>query len=128
AETEASPSSSDSTTVSDDHDDTLAIPEETGPADDSLEPIRIGMINMSDGTPSYPDVAVGADAGASYANAALGGIDGRPIEIVHCNVGADQASNQKCAQQFANDDDIGVVVHGYVFGAGFVLPILEAAD
>lgn len=114
--------------IEDDHDDTAAIPDEVGPADESLDPIRVGMINMSEGTPSYPDVAVGADAAVSYANAKLGGIGGHPIELVHCNVGTDQASNQKCAQRFANDDDIGVVVHGYVFGAGYVLPILEAAD
>jgi branched-chain amino acid transport system substrate-binding protein len=108
--------------------DTGSIPEATGPADDSLDPVKIGMINMDEGTPSYPDVSVGVDAAVALANAELGGIQGRPIEVEHCNVGVDQASNQACAQQFANDDDVSLVITGYVFGSGFVYPILEAAD
>lgn len=110
-----------------DQDDTAAIPEATGPADESLEPVVIGMINMDEGTPSYPDVSIGVDAAAELVNAELGGIHGRPVEIRHCNVGVDQASNQECAQRFANDDDINVVINGYVFGSGFVFPILDAA-
>src|SRR5690606_818479 len=112
----------------DDHDDTLAIPTATGPADDSLEPVVIGMINMDEGTPSYPDVSIGVDAGVELINAELGGIHGRPVEIRHCNVGVDQATNQACAQQFANDKDVNLVIHGYVFGSSFIFPILEAAE
>lgn len=112
----------------DDHDDTLAIPEAVGPADDSLEPVVIGMINMDEGTPSYPDVSAGVDAAAKLINAELGGIHGRPVEVRHCNVGVDQASNQKCAQEFANADDVNLVIHGYVFGSSFIFPILEAAE
>src|SRR3546814_18434578 len=82
---------------------------------------------MDEGTPSYPDVSVGIDAGAELVNAELGGIQGRPVEIVHCNVGVDQASNQECAQKFANDDDINIVINGYVFGSGSIFPILDAA-
>ncbi|HEY9557046.1 MAG TPA: ABC transporter substrate-binding protein [Acidimicrobiales bacterium] len=108
-------------------DDTSSIPEATGPADESLDPVKIGVINMDEGTPSYPDVSVGIDAGAELVNAELGGIQGRPVEIVHCNVGVDQASNQECAQKFANDDDINLVINGYVFGSGFIFPILDAA-
>src|SRR5699024_4406433 len=78
--TENEKAPSEATEVSDDHDDSLAITEETGSADESIEPIRIGMINMSEGTPSYPDVAEGVDAGAAYANAELEGIGGHPIE------------------------------------------------
>jgi branched-chain amino acid transport system substrate-binding protein len=105
-----------------------AIPETSGPADESLDPVVVGMINMDEGTPSYPDVSVGVDAAVELVNAELGGIHGRPVVVEHCNVGVDQASNQECAQRFANDDDVSVVVHGYVFGSGFVFPILESAD
>lgn len=108
--------------------DTSAIPEATGPADDSLDPLVIGMINMDEGTPSYPDVSVGVDAAVELVNAELGGIQGRPVEVRHCNVGSDQATNQACAQEFANDDDVALVINGYVFGSSFVYPILEAAD
>src|SRR3546814_15971633 len=71
--------------------------------------------------------SVGIDAGAELVNAELGGSQGRPVEIVHCSVGVDQASNQECAQKFANDDDINLVINGYVFGSGFIFPILDAA-
>lgn len=111
----------------DDHDDTLAVPESSGPADENLEPVVIGMVNMDEGTPSYPDVSSGVDAAAALVNAELGGIGGRPVEIRHCNVGVDQASNQQCAQELANDGDVNVVINGYVFGSGFELPILEAS-
>lgn len=105
-----------------------AIPETSGPADESLDPVVVGMINMDEGTPSYPDVSIGVDAAAELVNAELGGIHGRPVEVEHCNVGVDQASNQECAQRFANDDDVSVVVNGYVFGSGFGFPILDAAN
>jgi branched-chain amino acid transport system substrate-binding protein len=106
---------------------TAAIPEETGPADSTLEPVVVGMINMDEGAPSYPDVSTGVDAAAEYINAQLGGIHGRPVEVRHCSVGMDQASNQQCAQELANDDEVSVVITGYVFGSGFVFPILDAA-
>jgi branched-chain amino acid transport system substrate-binding protein len=105
----------------------VAIPDETGPADESLDPVVIGVINMDEGTPSYPDVSTGIDAAAALVNAELGGIQGRPVEIRHCNVGVDQATNQQCAQEFANDDEVGLVIQGYAFGSGFTLQILEAA-
>ncbi len=122
----------DASTGTDTADSTTAgeessIPTETGPADESLEPVVIGMINMDEGTPSYPLVSAGADAAAEYVNAKLGGIQGRPVEVRHCNVGVDQASNQECAQEFANDDSVSAVINGYVFSSSFGLPILEAS-
>lgn len=119
--------SGDAAPVGDSLANTDSIPEETGPADDSLDPVVIGMVNMDEGTPSYPLVSSGVDAAAEYINAKLGGIQGRPVEVRHCNVGIDQASNQECAQEFANDDDISAVINGYVFSSSFGLPILEAA-
>lgn len=108
-------------------DDGASIPETTGPADESLDPVVIGMINMDEGTPSYPLVSSGADAAAEFINAELSGINGRPVEVRHCNVGVDQASNQACAQEFANADDVNVVMNGYAFSSSFGLPVLEAA-
>src|SRR3546814_12769480 len=82
---------------------------------------------MDEGTPSYPDVSGGLDAGAELVHAELAGIQGRLFAIVHCNVGVDQASNQECSQNCASDDDINLVINGYVFGSGFIFPILDAA-
>ncbi|WP_162942267.1 ABC transporter substrate-binding protein [Desertimonas flava] len=106
--------------------DTASVPAAAGPADESLEPVVIGMINMDEGTPSYPDVSTGVDAAVGLINAELGGIQGRPVEVRHCNVGVDQPSNQNCAQEFANASDVNVVIHGYVFGSAYIFPILEA--
>lgn len=103
-----------------------SVPTATGPADESLDPVVIGMINMDEGTPSYPDVSTGVDAAAALVNAELGGIHGRPVEVRHCNVGVDQPSNQNCAQEFANATDVNVVINGYVFGSAYIFPILDA--
>lgn len=117
----------DAAAPSDEEDHSLSIPEEVGPADESLDPVVIGVINMDEGVPSFPDVSVGIDAAAALVNAELGGIQGRPVEIRHCNVGVDQTTNQECAQDFANDGDVNIVINGYVFGAGYINPIMEAA-
>lgn len=104
-----------------------AIPEHVGPADDSLEPVVIGMINLEGGQLSYPDVRIGAEAAAKLINEELGGIQGHPVELRVCAVGVDQASNQACAQEFANAGDVNVVLQGYSFGSAFSHPVFEAA-
>ncbi len=105
-----------------------ALPEETGPADESLEPVVIGWMNIDDGVPSFPATTEGFVAGMEYATERLGGIDGRPIEVRTCSVGLDDASIQQCAQQFANDDAVTLVATGYVINAGGPhYPIFESA-
>lgn len=108
--------------------DDPAIPDETGPADDSLDPIVIGAINMDDGVPSFPGVSIGWDVAADYVNEHLGGIGGHPIEIRHCSVGLDPESNQACAQELANDDAVDVVMSGFVITSAPIYPVLEQAE
>lgn len=127
-DTTDAPDTTDAGDLSGGEDHSLSIPEEVGPADESLDPVVIGVINMDEGVPSYPDISVGIDAAAALVNAELGGIQGRPVEIRHCNVGVDQTTNQKCAQDFANDGDVNVVINGYVFGSGYIFPIMEASN
>ena len=107
--------------------DDPAIPEETGAADDSAEPVVIGAINMDDGVPSFPGVSIGYDVAADYVNEHLGGIGGRPVEIRHCSVAIDPPSNQQCAQELANDEEVEVVVSGFAIGSDPIYPILEQA-
>ena len=89
-------------------------------ADPSLEPFVIGHVNMNDGFVPFPEVLAGAEMAATYLNTELGGVDGHPIEILPCNAGLDNESNQACAEQFANDDTVQVASSGFIIGsAGF---------
>lgn len=105
-----------------------AIPTESGPADNSKTPIVIGAINMDNGVPSFPGITAGYDVAAKYINAKLGGIGGHPVTIDHCNAGLDVASNQSCAQKFANDSKVKVLVGGIIVGSPPIYPILTQAN
>ena len=74
----------------------------------SGDPVRIGFASSSD---LFPDADTAADATAAYVNEQLGGIDGRPLEIVHCNLAVPE-DGTACATQFANDDSIVLTVVG----------------
>jgi branched-chain amino acid transport system substrate-binding protein len=61
--------------------DTTAAPsgEATG------EPFRVGVQNLEgDPNGSFPEFSIAMQAAAKYVNAELGGLNGRPIEIVLC--------------------------------------------
>lgn len=104
-----------------------AVPEETGPADDSLEPVKIGWINNDDGPVSFPATTAGFETAIAYINDKLGGIDGHPVEGVLCSAALEQDSVRQCAQQMANDDSIDVVTSGYMVVSEPVFPVLEQA-
>ena len=74
------------------------MPSSATPADDTLEPILLGMINNED-TPfgSYPEVRAAAEAAAMWVNTELGGVDGRPIQIRTCISRFDVEQSQQCA-------------------------------
>lgn len=103
------------------------IPEESGPADESLEPVVIGALNMNEGVPSFPGFQVGWDTAAEYINAKLGGIAGHPVVVKHCGTAIDPDSNQRCAQELANDSSVQVVVGGINITSEPIYPILEQA-
>lgn len=105
----------------------FSIPTETGAADSSLEPVKIGFVNQSEGTPSFAGPLAAAKVAVDYVNAKLGGIGGHPLELVDCNTGLDPDSNQKCAQQMVNDDSIKVVTTQFVLGSDAFWPVLEQA-
>jgi branched-chain amino acid transport system substrate-binding protein len=132
-----STSSSDTTTTASNGDtgttkapstEGSAVPEETGPADDSLEPVRIGFVNQSEGTPSFPGPNKAAQVAVDYINEKLGGIDGHPVELVECVTGLDPDSNQQCAQKMVNDDSIGIVTTQFVLASDAFWPVVEQSD
>lgn len=96
-------------------------------ADPSLEPVMIGWLNQDEGVPSFPGATIGAEVAVEYVNDEMGGIDGHPVELVKCSPGLDEASNQACAQEMANDADVNVVSSGFLIGSPPVYPVLSAA-
>ncbi|MDG2026883.1 MAG: ABC transporter substrate-binding protein [Acidimicrobiales bacterium] len=94
-------------------------------ADNTLEPIKIGMINLEDSPAgSFPELRYAAEASINFINSELGGVDGRPIEFYPCVVNFSVESSQACAQELVLEEvvalvgGIDVLVHG-------ALPVLE---
>lgn len=85
----------------------------SGPADDSLDPVKIGYVNQQGGAVEVTALNVeGVKIAAEYINTEAGGIGGRPVEIVTCYIANTEEEGQQCGQQFANDDEIVAVVTG----------------
>ena len=79
-------------------------------ADESLSPVKIGLIAQDQEFISLPEARPAAEAAVAYFNAELGGIDGHPVEVEICGAGDAPESSIACAQQFANADDVPIVV------------------
>jgi branched-chain amino acid transport system substrate-binding protein len=71
-------------------------------------PIRIGYVNQDS---FFPEATIGVNAAVAYANAELNGADGRPIQIVDCQV-VTAEDGGRCGAQMANDDSIALVLTG----------------
>ncbi|WAC57256.1 ABC transporter substrate-binding protein [Gordonia sp. SL306] len=89
--------------------------------------IKVGLFNPSKGPATQAGVSSGKTAALDYINNQIGGIDGRPIDIVDC--GIDQTAPEStiaCANQFVQ---AGVVaaVDGYDSESLAAVPILTAA-
>ena len=95
-------------------------------ANSGLSPIKIGFTTIDQGTSAVPGPKQGAEAAVAYANAALGGIDGHPIQLDYCGVGADSQTNQQCGQHFANSSD-AIVLTGLVFNGAPLYSALAAS-
>jgi branched-chain amino acid transport system substrate-binding protein len=96
-----------------------------GPADDTLEPIRIGYINQEGGVPAFPEATIGIDAAVEYVNEELGGVQGHPVELVDCVVQAEE-DGQRCATEMLNNDDVAFVMTGVmVVGNGSLSTVLS---
>ena len=97
-----------------------------GPADDSLEPIVITMLNI-EGTPvgSFPEIREGAEAAAKAFNEVYGGMNGRPIAFDACVHGLDPAEATNCANDVA-DAAPNVHIQGIDFFNPLIWPTLVA--
>ena len=95
--------------AAEDASDDAAATGDSGPADDSLEPVRIGLLNQeNDVVGSFPEYRIGTEGAVAYVNAELGGIGGHPVELVTCVQGGVEPA-QECAQQLATDDLVSLI-------------------
>lgn len=74
------------------------------------EPYRIGFAHSND---AFPEGLDAADAAVEFINSELGGVSGRPLELVKCNLTTPE-DGAKCGAEFANDEAIDFVVSGLV--------------
>jgi branched-chain amino acid transport system substrate-binding protein len=101
------------------------VPALAVPADDALDPIKLGMINQEDPeVGSYAEVRAGAEAAAAWVNAELGGIDGHPVEIHSCIVMFDVEQSEACAQEMVASGVVALVGGVHVLSDA-ATPILE---
>jgi branched-chain amino acid transport system substrate-binding protein len=107
--------------------DVAAALGEPNPA--SGEPVKIGLITEggSEAIGSQSELTEqGARIAVEYANQYLGGIGGRPIELVVCGNGATPAGAQDCANQMVENGVVAVTLPFTGFGASQA-PIITGA-
>jgi branched-chain amino acid transport system substrate-binding protein len=92
------------------------------------EPITIGMINQEN-TPlgSFPELRLGVEAAVEFINEELGGVGGRPIELVSCITTFSVEQSQACAQQMVQSGAVAVIGGIDVTSNGSI-PVLEQND
>nr|MDT0664588.1 ABC transporter substrate-binding protein [Micromonospora sp. DSM 115978] len=91
----------------------------------SGDPVTIMIIAPTD-TPAgnVPEAVASANAAVRALND-RGGVQGHPVELVHCNERNDPAAAKECAQQAVDDDVLAVV--SIFNGSGGIMPVLEEA-
>jgi branched-chain amino acid transport system substrate-binding protein len=89
------------------------------------DPVVIGMINQEN-TPlgSFPELRLGVEAAVDLINEELGGVGGRPLELVSCITTFSVEQSQACAQQMVQRGAIAVV-GGIDITSNGSIPVLE---
>ena len=90
------------------------------------DPVRIGFINSEGGAFSVPELRIGSEVAEQLVNGQLGGIAGRPLEVVRCATDGSPEASIDCANQFVEEGVIAVQ-EGTDLGADAILPILADA-
>lgn len=99
-----------------------------GPVDEATgSPVKVGLFNVEDNPLSdLSSTGDAAEAAAAYANQHLGGLAGRPIEVVRCADKVDVAAAQACAEEFVREGVVAVVA-GQPTTSDAVVPVMAAA-
>ena len=99
-------------------------------ADTSLEPVKVGFINV-DSAPvaAMPELHSAVDAWAAFVNDELGGIDGHPVEVVACPLGNALSPEEAagCARKMV-ESQVVAVLGGIGLSTGAALAVLEEND
>jgi branched-chain amino acid transport system substrate-binding protein len=97
----------------------------TEPEKATGEPIVVGMINQEN-TPlgSFPELRLGVEAAVELINEELGGVGGRPIELVPCITTFSVEQSQACAQQMVQNGAVAVL-GGIDITSNGSIPVLE---
>lgn len=103
------------------------VPETARQADASKTPIKIGTMNI-DNAPvgALPELTQGDEAAVRFINAELGGVNGRPIELVKCSLDLSPEKSQACARKMV-DEKVLAVVPGINLASQVAIPILRDA-
>lgn len=88
------------------------------------QPVKVGLINQETETVAFPELSSAAQAATEYLNAEQNGVDGRPIDLVTCKAGDSAESAVACANKFANDDSIPLVIAA-TYNTAATTPILK---
>jgi len=91
------------------------------------EPIVFGLANMDTGALSFPGAGTAAQAAAKYINDTLGGINGRPLQLVACDMKNDPQAAAACGQKFANDSKADGVILTLAINAGPMYNALQSS-
>ncbi|EIV94391.1 ABC transporter substrate-binding protein [Frankia sp. QA3] len=90
-------------------------------------PVTLGFVTVENSTlGSYPETRRAAQAAVDHANAALGGVGGRPLRLATCATDGSPESSQNCANRLVAEKPIAVV-GGIDFGTQAAMPVYEAA-
>lgn len=112
-------------------DDTTAPPPDASLLGDENpatgEPVKIGQ--LTDGASEAVDSTdelVGGEIAAEYLNTYQGGIGGRPIEIVTCELMSDPSATQECANKMIAEDVIAVTAPQVAYADEAWAPLHDA--
>src|SRR4051794_35415319 len=87
---------------------TTAAPQK---ADPNKPPVLVGFHNLEGGSISLPEIRLAFLSGINYVNEELGGINGRPMKALTCNLEPTPESSVKCANEFV-EKNVVVAVQG----------------
>lgn len=88
--------------------------------------IKVGFLEPSIGDAAVPAVTPGRRAAVTYINNELGGIGGRPLEIIVCPTDGTPEKGVSCANSLVRQNVVAVL-DGTSYSASAALPILQSA-
>ena len=88
--------------------------------------LSVGFVNAEGGTLSFPDTRIATEVGVDHFNKTKGGVKGRPIKLVRCDVDGSPEKAIDCANKFV-EAKVVAVLEGIGIGTDAMLPILKSA-